>query len=461
MKLMTILFRHEWLLLRRSPFLMTSMLLFLLLAGYGIYYGRESTLLQRQKISVIADSVSRQQQRYRQTEDMPSLIRWNYSFVAANPPAAMAGLSLGQRDLYPYYYILNAQSLYVQTLKGDINNPFKLAAGSFDLAFVIVYLLPLLIIAFTFDCLSAEKDRGTDSLLLTQPVKLRKIVLGRMLFRFLVIGGLVILVSVTGVIAMGAALGVYGRHAVLWLAISLLYTACWYALIFALITLRRSTAFNAVAAIGAWMVVLIVIPSLINLAVSAGRPVAATALAGLMRSRSMPETDEATKRALDEFYRYHPELGPLDTARSPWFYFQGYSAFLALNDRYDDQQVEAFYAAVRERNSIVRRLAWINPAVNTQSLFNLLAGTSLDDELAFREAVRGFHNGIFWFSNRPLFAGRKMTSLDYSHQPLFQPAARPLAYRQLITGVSFLLLLTMLLAGWGWRRLRETAGRVQ
>jgi ABC-2 type transport system permease protein len=169
----------------------------------------------------------------------------------------------------------------------------------------------------------------------------------------------------------------------------------------------------------------------------------------------MPETDEAMNAALQDFYKIQPQLRPKDTVRSPWFNFQGYSAFLANSDRQSTQLVEEFYSVVRRRNQIVNGLSWLSPAVNTQNLFNRLAGTGLEEEFSFKTSVRHFHRQIYWFSNGPLFAGREMNANDYRAQPELHPAALILPYGELFMGILFLLAAAALLSTLGSRQFNE------
>jgi ABC-2 type transport system permease protein len=68
--------------------------------------------------------------------------------LAAMRPAATGALAIGQSDLYPYYFKISTNSKETFANNDEIENPVHLLAGRFDLAFVIVYLLPLVILAF-------------------------------------------------------------------------------------------------------------------------------------------------------------------------------------------------------------------------------------------------------------------------------------------------------------------------
>ena len=76
------------------------------------------------------------------------------SHTAALEPGPLTALAVGQSDLLPYYYDVNIytnESSFQQN--GEVENPLNLMVGRFDLAFVVVYLLPLLVLALSFNVL--------------------------------------------------------------------------------------------------------------------------------------------------------------------------------------------------------------------------------------------------------------------------------------------------------------------
>lgn len=471
MKLFRLIASLEIKLLLRNRFQLIALALFLFIGIYSIYYGRTEINRQQSRISQVTDSIQNSAKAYRlllkkdtsnsqgkndyELAALPSLVRFKYNFAVANSPSPMAVLSLGQRDLYPYYYILNAQNLYSQTLKGEIYNPFKLAAGNFDLSFVMIYLMPLLIISFAFDLLSFEKDMGTYTALRMSRYSLRAILFAKLRFRFLLVGGMTLLLTLIGFLSASTNFVADGGSILLWLLVALAYQALWFAILWFINALRKSTSFNASTAIFAWIALLIVVPALLNFLSQSSRQASAVSLATLMRSRSMPEEDIAMKKALADFYVYYPKLQPRDTTRTAFFYSQGYSAFLAVAQRQSSAQVESFYSQIKKQLATSKQLNWFNPAVNVQELFNGIAGTQLETELAFKASMKEFHQRIFWFSNAPLFANRLMTDSDYQKSPVFDFKPSTITPETLITGLLQLFLLTLLFGSIGTYKLGE------
>src|SRR6266508_4576303 len=117
---------------------------------------------------------------------------------ALAPPAPLAALAVGQSDLYPYYFKVTSQSKQTFTANDEIENPTNLLAGRFDLAFVIIYLYPLLILALSYNLISAEREQGTLAMLMSQPVSLRTFASGKIGLRALVVLALAAEFSLAG-----------------------------------------------------------------------------------------------------------------------------------------------------------------------------------------------------------------------------------------------------------------------
>jgi ABC-2 type transport system permease protein len=112
------------------------------------------------------------------------------------PTAPLGPVALGQSDLFPSQYDVTNQSSVVFMNPSDIESPWHLMSGHFDLAFVIVYLLPLLIFALSYNLLSAERENGTLRLLLSQPLRLRTLLAGKLSVRAAVLLGPAVLLPV-------------------------------------------------------------------------------------------------------------------------------------------------------------------------------------------------------------------------------------------------------------------------
>src|SRR5690606_35002587 len=108
----------------------------------------------------------------------------------------MAPLAIGQSDMMANYYRIGTGSKVEFMYDSEIESPWNLLSGHFDLSFVIVFLLPLLIFALTFNMLSAERENGTERMLLSQPLGPVTLAFGKLLPRAIVVLGVASLLPV-------------------------------------------------------------------------------------------------------------------------------------------------------------------------------------------------------------------------------------------------------------------------
>ena len=109
-------------------------------------------------------------------------------------PEALSFIATGQSDMYTHF---KSPRIYGNTFALDyaeMINPVQLLFGNFDLAFVIIYILPLLIIAFTYNILSKEKELGTLRLLSSQPISVFRWLLQKVGIRFVIFNTLTSLI---------------------------------------------------------------------------------------------------------------------------------------------------------------------------------------------------------------------------------------------------------------------------
>lgn len=210
-------FRLEWLTLTRSHLIYWLAGLLLVTGLYAIFYGQTEVRRQQQTIAVLhrdeqarLDTLRRHlaldttwagnAQKWKDARDPYFVDVEGYRYAIAYP-GPLTAFSLGQRDLYPTYQEVMGRALQRQLNPTELANPQKLLVGSFDLAFVLVYLLPLLLIVLGYNLLSAESEGGTLALLQTQAVSLRRVLGLKLLIRFgLVSAGIVALVGLAGLL---------------------------------------------------------------------------------------------------------------------------------------------------------------------------------------------------------------------------------------------------------------------
>lgn len=403
---------------------------------YAIYYGTNMINTQRGTISLVREIEEKEFSGYttslartptsaseKQQHDIganPAFAWSRHGYHAILEPTALAHLSIGQRDLSPYYYRLTAMSLYYQLFQNEIANPLKLATGNFDLSFVLIYIFPLLIIAFCYGLLSGEKERGIYPLLRIQAITVRTLLLYRLLFYFIMLTGLAMALSLLGCLAVGVFFSV---ETLFWVLTILTYHLFWFGLLFLIVGLNRNSSFNAITAVGCWLLFLLIIPGVLNLALTAAYPLDSAALAGIVRRTgfSNENDDRESRKVISEYITYLPELFQGDSTFQPNLLAKAYAAYTQLNDVKFHKQVDEYQTHVKSRNVMADHFDVVNPAVNAQNAFTGIAETDLRTYLNFQESIRQLHQQIVAFYIPRLYRNDSIAIDDYAKRPVYQP----------------------------------------
>jgi ABC-2 type transport system permease protein len=338
---------------------------------------------------------------------------------ASMPPGPLAALAIGQSDIYPYYFKVSTASKTTFLNNDEIEHPVHLMSGRFDLAFVVLYLYPLIILTLSYNLISAEKEAGTLAMTLAQPVSLRTVIAGKIALRFAFV-----LVVAAGLALAAVFLGGSGPSSDvaprlgLWLAIVAAYGAFWFVLAAAVNALGWSSSTNAMALAGMWLTFVLLIPSLLNVAVKSLYPVPSRVeLIQAMRMAST-EASAAGSRLLARYYEDHPELADSRTSASDFA-----AVSLAAQEEVDRQVqpvLARFDEQLQRQQSMVDRYRFLSPAVVAQASLFDIAGTSSHRYQHFLKLVDGFHRA--WSAHLvPRIVHReKLTPDDIDRLPSFQ-----------------------------------------
>ncbi len=85
--------------------------------------------------------------------------------LVADPPGPWAFVALGARDGATPMQRIRMLGLEAQIYDGALVHPDLTAAGAFDFSFVVIFLLPLALVAVLHDLRSGESDAGRLALL--------------------------------------------------------------------------------------------------------------------------------------------------------------------------------------------------------------------------------------------------------------------------------------------------------
>lgn len=372
--------------------------------------------------------------------------------VAYLPDGPLASAAVGLSDLYPQVLKVSAGGKDTFLFVDDIENPTNLLSGSFDLAFVIVYVLPLFILATGYDVLSGERERGTLALTASTSAPLTTVLAGKLLVRA---GGVTLaaILATWVLFAPGAGRpGGLAAMAGLTLAVAL-YAAFWAAVCLFVNAAGRDSAFNAVALVVAWGVLLVVGPAAVNAAAQVLYPAPARTelVLGVREAAVDADRDlDAAEARYREEHRDEPAAGGDDRTR------RTLEVTVAADARADAMLAEQETRILRQRR-LDERLAYLLPPCLLHDTVAELAGnghTRWDDYL---ERVAAFHARWKGFFVAKARAGEALGVADYARFPRFDatPDGSTSARRSVARVVSSLGVLAAMTAALGLASVRR------
>lgn len=466
------LWRNEWrlLLADRSPWILAA--LFALVAAYGAWNGRQWSRFQA---SAIAEITRADDARLGALDSL--LQRAAVDSTVAVPPAGALGastatrhavlpvpplavLAVGASDLHPYYARVSVRSKATFMASDEVENPHNLLAGRFDLVFVVVWVLPLLLIALTYNTITGERDQGTMALWRAQPVSATRVLLAKLGVRALFVLGVAVVLLVVAALAGGAPLleGQAAARFVVWLAIVGVYALFWLGVIVLVNTTARSSAASAVLLLGSWLLVVVVVPATVSAVVAAVYPspsrVALTTELRAASDRAAAQGDTA----VNQFLADHPEMLQTGTlaASNSW------GRTLATQERANDAMrpvYAAFDSALARQHQAAAIASMLSPAVMAQDALQDVADRSIMRFRRFDAAIDTHHQAWQQFFFQRVFGERPVRRAELATLPSFVYTDRSTGeVLRAQSGTLLALLLPALFLSWlGWRRLARVA----
>jgi ABC-2 type transport system permease protein len=370
-------------------------------------------------------------------------------FVVADPPSSWAFLATGMRDTATYLQRIRLLGLEAQLYDSEASHPEIAATGTFDFAFVVVFLLPLLVIALGHDQRSADHESGRLAFLRSLAGSDRSLWGPRVTVRIFLASLAVVLPFVAAGLALQPGL-LAGLQI---LASLVLYTLFW-SLVVARVALRpgRSSTHSAVTLLVLWATQVLVLPALANHVLALTHPAPQGAEIALAQRKKVNDAWDLPKSATFEaFFVHHPEWRetPPVTGR---FHWKWYYAFHQLGDESVAELVSRYENALRARERWSDRLGWVLPPVALQNLLSRQAETGLDRQMQHRRAIREFHQALrrMWYPF--VFEERAFTATDFARLPRFSPAPRQQAAATASWGgLAVALLVAAVISGRGYR----------
>lgn len=197
---------------------------------------------------------------------------WNAPTYTIKNPSPLLPLGIGQTEQYGYYKrVTNWTSTYDNDMVEELANPERLVNGNIDFAFIILFLLPILLIIFSYNINGFEKDFNFDKLIIIQAGNKRKWILVRLLFYVLLLI-LTVFILILSVGIINSVNDTYHSNLISLTFLATIYITFWAVAFYFIILKSNGSSSQAFTMISVWLVVCIIIPGAVHQYVSIKYP---------------------------------------------------------------------------------------------------------------------------------------------------------------------------------------------
>jgi ABC-2 type transport system permease protein len=434
--------RQEWRLFWRDPAVWAVLLVLCASVVYALANGQRQTRQHQELVlSAKADESARITAAQAQLADIdagrvkppsePFQDPRNAIFVGGGRAAAavdlpllpLAPVAVGLRDLLPPVLLVSAASKDSFLFKDEIANPMHLLSGWFDLAFVLVFIYPLCLLLLTYNLVSLEREQGRLGLVAScgHPMGLW------LLLRLAVRGGLPVVAVLAMVLVCLAAFGVNlaaDLPATWLLCVAVLgYGLFWLGLSLCVGMFGRSSAWNAMASVGVWIVMLLILPAATHAIAGALYPAPSRASLVLQVRAAAVDAESNRDAELAKYLESHPQTDvSLDPGSARERTLRRLVTQQAAVQRVDALLLE-HEAQLARQQAVVQRFSVVSPALLMNEVLAEVAGSGPQRMAEFMAMVNEFHGRWRAFFVSRAQVNQPMSVQDYRQLPRW--AANP------------------------------------
>jgi len=356
--------------------------------------------------------------------------------LALLPPAPLAPIAIGQRDLHPQAVRVTSSVNLIRERETEtpMAGPTRLQTGAFDPAFLFVILFPLVVIALSYELLSGERERGTLAMLLSQPVSQSSLVLGKASARLLAVCTLTLLFAYAGLIIGGAQFAAPDAllHMSLYAGLLVAWATFWFAAAVTVNSRGGNSAKNALVLVGVWLVLVVVIPGLVNVGVNSFYP-PPSRLELLHEAREAAQDVERELNTLEGRHDMNSKVG------------EAAKKVVKIQDeltKRSEPVLKELSEQLRERQSLLSALRFLSPAILVQISLEDIAGSGSVRHDLFETQADAFHKTYRQFFSSRIKAGQNMTTTELEKLPAFVFQEEPVSdlAKRTLTSILALLL---------------------
>jgi len=270
------IFLYEFKHFSRSKAKVFAFLLFVIASIYALYNGfnlqnkQQETLasIEQKRQEGITKILSWYDEGKKRPEERPWIdittpfwALWNLPTYSIKEPSPTLPLGIGQAEQYGYYKrVTNWSSVYDNDMVEELANPERLVNGNIDFSFLVIFLLPILLVIFTYNINGLERDLNFDKLIVIQTGSTQKWILARLSFY-----STILVATVSFFILAVALINNSLKSEVFTLVLlSTLYIILWTLVCYFIILKSHSSSSIAFKMISFWLIFCVLIPGAVH-----------------------------------------------------------------------------------------------------------------------------------------------------------------------------------------------------
>jgi ABC-2 type transport system permease protein len=392
----------------------------LLFGFYGFFHGSQVISRQQQSIASVPEVQKHHLSQIvgHGTGKPVGTTAYYPFFYTTNPASPWAKFSIGQRDVNPHMLKVKMLAIEGQLYDSELTNPLTLLVGNLDASFVLIFLFPLLIIAFTYNVVSEDQENGVWKIVRTTTGNIGAAIAGKLLVRLAIVLLTTMIVFGAALVALQLPIAVPTFQLLL---VVLLYVLFWFMVSVLVISFGKSSSFNATTLVCTWIFLAILFPGLANIAINNLIPVPEAAETAIrQREGYHAKWDQPKKPTMEKFYAVYPQYRkypvPDDKYSPGWYYAMQFSG-----DLESAHSSEMLFDKLSQRQTLSESIAGFNPVIAAQQLMNKIANTDLTSHIRYLQSVKAHHRQIREYFYPFIFEGTPTESIDWAGYPAYKP----------------------------------------
>ena len=397
--------RSENIHFKRNPYKIGALILFFVAAIYGLQNGYTLYQTQTEEIEKIklknkktsdqvvqwfAEGKSGPENRPWINISEPYWSLWYTPSPVCKTPSGLMPLSIGQSEQFGYYkQVTNRSTPYDADLAEEIANPERLAIGTLDFSFVILFLLPAILLVLLFNIGGLEKDLGFEQLIFLSVSDHKIWILGRYLYYLLIIVATILLTVLPYSILTKSMLEHPGKM-LLFFLYTFLYVVSWMAIFFIVSVAFSGSKNISIVMVALWLTLTVVLPGTSHQLTTLNYP--ATYMTDLLDAKR-EEADKISELPKEKiknlliasFPELRNSLHYSDTSINEEIINNSVSYLVNNMMQETARKIDVLH---EEKNSFIKKLYLINPVGFFQNKLNGIADTDYYSFQLFRNKIQ-------------------------------------------------------------------------